>query len=110
MRTVRSPRDDGFTLVELLIVIVILGVLATVVVFAVGGIVDRGDVAADLTDARILAIAEEAHFAQYDVYASEADLVAAGLIRDESTLYNVSVAPDLRSYTLSPVGPPATTP
>ena len=34
--------DRGFTLVELLIVIVILGILATVTVFAVRGITDKG--------------------------------------------------------------------
>ncbi len=33
-----NKQDKGFTLVELLIVIVILGILATVTVFAVRGI------------------------------------------------------------------------
>jgi general secretion pathway protein G len=37
-----NKQDKGFTLVELLIVIVILGILATVTVFAVRGITDRG--------------------------------------------------------------------
>ncbi len=36
-----NKQDKGFTLVELLIVIVILGILATVTVFAVRGITDR---------------------------------------------------------------------
>ena len=37
-----NKQDKGFTLVELLIVIVILGILATVTVFAVRGITDSG--------------------------------------------------------------------
>ena len=37
-----EEKDEGFTLVELLIVIVILGILATIVVFAVRGITDQG--------------------------------------------------------------------
>ena len=37
-----NNQDKGFTLVELLIVIVILGILATVTVFAVRGITDKG--------------------------------------------------------------------
>ena len=45
-------QDKGFTLVELLIVIVILGILATVTVFAVRGITDRGqDNACDVEQA-----------------------------------------------------------
>ena len=38
-----NKQDKGFTLVELLIVIVILGILATVTVFAVRGITDKGE-------------------------------------------------------------------
>ena len=39
---VTRHHDGGFTLVELLVVIVVLGVLAAVTVFAVRGITDRG--------------------------------------------------------------------
>lgn len=38
----RNLIEKGFTLVELLVVIVILGILAGVAVFAVGGITDKG--------------------------------------------------------------------
>ena len=43
-----EKKDKGFTLVELLIVIVILGILATVTVFAVRGITDKGQTSAAL--------------------------------------------------------------
>ncbi len=35
--------DHGFTLVEILVVIVILGILAVVVAFSVRGVTDRGE-------------------------------------------------------------------
>ena len=47
-----NNQDKGFTLVELLIVIVILGILATVTVFAVRGITDRGQTTACEADKR----------------------------------------------------------
>jgi len=68
MRTVDQRRldtnDDGFGLVELLIVIVVLGILATVIVFAVRGITDRGENARCEEDERIMQTAIEAYFAQ----------------------------------------------
>jgi general secretion pathway protein G len=43
--------DDGFTPIELLIVIVLLGVLAAIMAFSVRGIVERGAVSAGKAEA-----------------------------------------------------------
>ena len=59
-----NKQDKGFTLVELLIVIVILGILATVTVFAVRGITDRGQENACAVDQRTLSTSIEAFYAQ----------------------------------------------
>lgn len=60
-----NKQDKGFTLVELLIVIVILGILATVTVFAVRGITDQGQKSACDADKATLETAAETWFAQY---------------------------------------------
>ena len=57
-------QDKGFTLVELLIVIVILGILATVTVFAVRGITDTGRQNACDTEYKTVQTAAEAYYAQ----------------------------------------------
>jgi len=62
-------KDEGFTLVELLIVIVILGVLAGIVVFAVSGITDRGELAACKADVSSVQTASEAYYAKYGRWA-----------------------------------------
>jgi prepilin-type N-terminal cleavage/methylation domain-containing protein len=60
-----TKSDKGFTLVELLIVIVILGILATVTVFAVRGITTQGQENACSADEKTLGVAAESYFAQY---------------------------------------------
>ena len=87
-------RDRGFTLVELLIVIVILGVLSTVAVFAVRGISDRGTASACQADYKVLETATEAYVAQLGVpnpfpSTFEKDLKTAGFLREESTKYDI---------------------
>jgi prepilin-type N-terminal cleavage/methylation domain-containing protein len=55
--------QKGFTLVELLVVIVILGVLAAVVVFAVGGITNSSKSSACKIEVRTVNTATQAFFA-----------------------------------------------
>jgi general secretion pathway protein G len=78
-----QKKDKGFTLVELLIVIVILGILATVTVFAVRGITDQGQESACKATAKTYEVAIEAFYAKNGnaVDPSGADLVADELIR-----------------------------
>ena len=63
-----TKQDKGFTLVELLIVIVILGILATVTVFAVTGITNKGKTSACQSDAKTIQTAEEAYSANTGSY------------------------------------------
>ena len=85
--------EKGFTLVELLVVIVIIGVLASVVVFAVNGITDRGQTAACKTDKRTIKTAAEAAYAKDGAYpATEALLVSSGFLESQSTMYNYAAS------------------
>lgn len=105
-----APRtDDGFTLVELLIVIVILGVLASVTVYTVSGLSNRGQTVAQTADAQLITRAQEMHYAQEGEYASEQELVDLGFLRRPSTFHDVELAVDRSSYTLAAEGTVTTT-
>jgi prepilin-type N-terminal cleavage/methylation domain-containing protein len=91
-----SPRiaDRGFSLVEILVVIVIVGVLATVAVFTVRGVTDRGETSALDADEDVLVSAEEAYRALNGRYATEAELVSAGFLRTESSVHDIEIDND----------------
>jgi prepilin-type N-terminal cleavage/methylation domain-containing protein len=79
-------QDKGFTLVELLIVIVILGILATVTVFAVTGLTTRGKESACKADKKTLVTAVEAFIADKGVTpANLTEVRTAGLLSQETT-------------------------
>ena len=84
-----KKQDKGFTLVELLIVIVILGILATVTVFAVRGISNRGQDSACATDLRTMQTAVEAWYAQENTAPTEEQLISRGFLAGQSANYNL---------------------
>jgi prepilin-type N-terminal cleavage/methylation domain-containing protein len=93
----RRGAEAGFSLIELLVVIVILGILAAVVVFAVGGISDKGKTSACKSDLRTVETAQEAYWTGASLgngtYAANvAALVTAKLLRE---------APNGTGYTIS---------
>jgi prepilin-type N-terminal cleavage/methylation domain-containing protein len=60
----RRQGDGGYTLIELLLVIVVLGILATIVVAAAGGFTAEAEQRTCEADAYLLRTATEAYFAQ----------------------------------------------
>lgn len=105
---------DGFSLIELLIVIVVLGVLAAVVVAAVGGLTAEAEETGCAADAHTLYTSSEAYFAQKaasTIPAADATadgvekiLVAEGFLRRVSTLHNL----DTDGQLVQVVGSPCT--
>ena len=93
--------ESGFTLVELLIVIVILGVLAGIVVFAVSGINDNSKDSACKSDKKNVEIATESYYAQNKSYPNGTTsddrigvLVNANFLREapSTTNYTITLA------------------
>ena len=91
--TTEVEKDQGFTLVELLIVIVILGILATIVVFAVRGITDQGQASSCKATAKTYEVAIEAYYANYGNVNNPdgAELQASGLIRTYDATGDIQV-------------------
>ena len=92
-QTTPTKRDKGFTLVELLIVIAILGVLATITVLSVRGISSNSQVSACRADAKVYQLAVESYAAQNNgTLPTEAQLLSSGLIKNTSSRVDVASA------------------
>src|ERR1700722_9045033 len=76
--------EGGFTLIEILIVIVILGILAAIVVFAVQNLTSSSATASCGSDYKTTATAAEAHKAQMGGYPNATGGDAALKITDNS--------------------------
>jgi len=100
--SIRKRHDDGFSLVELLVVIVVLGVLAAITVFAVRGLKDESDKSACASDEKVLESAMEAHSSQEGGYVTEALLQSEGFLLEQSTLHDITLSAD--TYTVVAVG------
>ena len=99
----RPNGQAGFTLVELLVVTVILGVFAAVVVFALGEVTDRAGTSADKADIRAMEVAEANVYSQNlatgsPTYVSETQLVRVARLRSLSSKYDICLRSDSRDY------------
>jgi len=65
-KTLLKNKEDGFTIVELLIVIVIIGILATLVIVSYSGIQNRAKKIQNQTDAQAITKKAEAYAAFVD--------------------------------------------
>ena len=101
-----KPREDrGFSLVEILVVVVILGIIGTISVFVVRGMSTDSETVACNEDRNLLTTAAESYFAQFDESSipsvdpivpgrigvtPEATLVEVGLLATASELHDVA--------------------
>ncbi len=101
----RTGIDRGFTLVEVLIVIVVIGILATVTVMAIRGTTDRASENACVNERKSLQTAHEAYLVKEEVVSVPANgtgadrfersLIDVGILRDVSSNWEMDAAGNL---------------
>jgi len=91
--------DRGFTLTELLIVIVILGVLTGIVVLAVGQFSNRGEVSACKTAMKTVEVAIESYRANQGTLPADMGTLVPAYLRTnpDTTNYNIEYFPTGRA-------------
>src|SRR5438552_13932044 len=95
----KNALERGFTLVELLIVIVILGILAGIVVFAVGNLTSSAKSNSCATEKSTVITADEAYKAQTGSYTDTTGLVASGLLKTTPASYSINASGQVNPVT-----------
>lgn len=93
----QEQRGSGFTIVELLIVVVVIGILAAITIVSYNGITQRAKVA--VAQSAVDQAVKKLAIADLDDGGYPADLSSLGLTSDETTKYQYSV-----NNTTSPAG------
>lgn len=107
MSTTRNRRSErGFTLTELLIVIVVMGILAGVVVFAMSGVTSHAQSSACTTEKQTIGTAEDAFFANpvnLSKYGTVNQLQTGGYLKSLPQDYTVTLGGGGASYTIKAI-------
>jgi prepilin-type N-terminal cleavage/methylation domain-containing protein len=85
--------DNGFSMIELLVVIVVLGILAAIVVSAVTGVADDAQQTSCIADVRVIDKAEQLFETDNTAFGTETQLVDAGYLHSPSVLHDVAISP-----------------
>lgn len=86
-----NPRTrDGFTLVELLLVVIVIGVLAALVLVRYQDVKEKAYIDAMMSDLRNYAPVQEEYFHEHGSYATPSELVAYGFAFSEDVVPNDS--------------------
>ena len=101
-----NKQDKGFTLVELLIVIVILGILATVTVLAVSGITNTAKENTCKSDGATLQVAYESAYVQNSAAVPTLDDMVLALSDNNSA--KVAASPGAGVWGYAQTGTPPT--
>jgi prepilin-type N-terminal cleavage/methylation domain-containing protein len=86
----RHEPVPGFTLIEIMVVIVIIGILAGIAILHLSPLKDKGYTTTMIEDLRNLETAEEAYFIEYATYTPS--LPAATYMPSASNTYSITTA------------------
>lgn len=76
VRKARASNEKGFTLIELMIVVAIIGILAAIAIPQFAAYRERAYIASQKADCHSIKIAEEAYFVDNDCYTNQIDKLA----------------------------------
>ena len=102
MLTRLTKRDEkGFTLIELMIVIAIIGILAAIAIPQFSAYRKRSYNAAAQADLRNAATAQEAYYVDFQTYANDESLLTGSYGLNTSTNVNLTAVGTTDTYTIT---------